>query len=402
MKIKDPDLLFYLIFLLGISIPFSDYSMMTKAVLVLGAYVLIFRRHELRRIISTHRRFILFLSMPLWLALAWILYSPDLADALNYTGRLAPLLLIPLGVLACRARRKDYKILADAFAWAVTAAFGIGLAGFIWFKWNGWGNYSFYLPFAMFLNKHTTYFSLMVVVMMIHALYFLGQETRSQQLKYLFFLAAGLGMLSLLRTRIALLALAVATLIWAWGGRKQTNESPGIRLLRMGLPVIILLAGAAVWWARNPLEQHKDGTRSLNDIHYRLQHWQAVIHTSAKKITTGYGPGQHREALTMEYRRRGLHQAALEHYNAHNQFLEMLYRYGITGLLWWLVAAGGLAYIFLRRADELGWMLLAVMLIFMLTESTLERLSGIVMWALWLSLYYRFHIATADENPDNS
>lgn len=118
-----------------------------------------------------------------------------------------------------------------------------------------------------------------------------------------------------------------------------------------------------------------------------MDHWLSVIETiKSNNLFFGNGTGSNRDFLMEQYQIRKLTSAYLEEYNAHNQFLEIMLDYGIIGLISLLFLLIYLYYYQIKHRKILPILMLNIFIIFFITESLLVRQSGIMIFALILTL----------------
>ncbi len=382
-KKKINNIAFLLLFLLTIVIPFPDYSLISKAIIALALWNFIFFFKQYPLLIEKHKEFLFALMTPGILAVAGLFWSDNVNQGLQEVQRLLPFFFIPLAILPLKINREKYKWIFNWFSAAVFSAFTIGLIFHWLFKFFNWGVYDSYHEFAFFLNRHPTYFSLFTVIIMIHAIYFLLKEYRFY---YVLHIATGLFILYTLSTRIAFPALIIGVIIIFF---VINNFLVKYRFLLI-LPILIVAIISSIWvfQKKNPFERLHHSNMSY--MEHRVKHWESVWEISLKTPLAGKGTGSSRSDLWNLYKEKGLKNAFQEKYNAHNQFLEVILNYGFSGFFLFLLSVLFLFKSFAKCNDKaLAWSILTVLLVFMLTESILVRLSGIVIYALWISLLFK-------------
>lgn len=384
MTQKQRHIAFYILYFLVISIPFPDYSLTSKAIILWAGYVLWTGRHQLLSVIRKNFPLLLALSALWFLQLAGLIYSDNPAGGMITLQRSLPLIILPLTFFVYQPGKNDIFRLFDGFSFAVTGAFAWAWLQSIYFKWQQWGDFIYYKEISFFLNKHTTYFALFAAVMLLYLIYLFWFYPSRFKKYHILLLVAGLAILFLLQNRIVWLALVAGIQVLI--SRRFASASRKITTASAVLWLTAFLALALVYHFRQP--QTGEGGKHINDTAYRFKHWQAVVETGKTHLLFGTGTGGSRADLYRRYRQYRLRSAYNEHYNAHNQFLEVLLDFGLVGLILLIVSL----WVVLnkcRRKKELPalcFSLLITMLIFMLTESTLVRFSGIVSFALWIGL----------------
>ncbi len=385
MNDKHRHIAFYLLYLLVISIPFPDYSLTSKAAILWAGFVLFTGRKQIIPVIRQYFPVLSAVSALWFLQLAGMIYTNNPGNGLIVLQRSLPLIILPLTLMIYRPRRDEIFRLLNAFSMAVTLAFLWAWLQSMYFKWQQWGDLVFYKQISFFLNRHTTYFALFTAVILIYIIYLFLFRSRHRKKYHVFLFIAGITILFLLQNRMVWIALVAGTQVLLY--RRFASETRKMILSSAALWLLALTAIGIVYHFRQP--QIGEGGKHINDLAYRLKHWQVVVETGGKHFLIGSGTGASRTDLYERYRHYRLRSAYNEHYNAHNQFLEVFLDFGSTGLILFLVS---LWFILKKcsRKKENSALCLAVltsMLIFMLTESTLVRFSGIISFALWIGLF---------------
>lgn len=127
-----------------------------------------------------------------------------------------------------------------------------------------------------------------------------------------------------------------------------------------------------------------------NGLAVRTTLWKAAWKLIREKPVQGHGHFAAQHALEEEYTKAGLHEAAKEGYNSHNQYLFTWANYGIIGLL--IIVA--YLVMFLKEAIKQKHLLAIIFgftfLIANLTECMMQVQKGIVFYILFSSLFL-FH-----------
>ena len=115
----------------------------------------------------------------------------------------------------------------------------------------------------------------------------------------------------------------------------------------------------------------------------RFTIWKSGMEIAKKNLLVGVGIGDVRTELSLEYQRIGEEQMAIEKFNAHNQFLEVLLENGIIGLIIFLSIFPCMIYIAVKTNNLLYLMFIIMMLSFFLFETVLYRLAGVSFFSLF-------------------
>jgi len=379
------------------SLPFPSYAFVSKMMILWAFYGLfIYKPFAYHKNLLRRRRFAFWVaSLPFWMSVAGLLISNDPAAGVQVLVLKLPLLIVPLIVFSNPVPANIFRQAWGVFAWAVLAAGISAWTEAMAVKFFSGSDFIYYHEFGIFTQKHTTYFALFVT---ISALYFLYAFflTGSFRKKIVYSLALGfqMYMLFILSNRTAFLALLTGTVIMLLVLKKW-------KIFLAGL----LIIGTGIFLSQSFLEKHsRPDYRMLNDkIQYdaqkRMQIWKAVIDDwKQHNRWLGTGTGSRRDGLYRNYKEAGLTDAYLDKYNAHNQFLETLYNYGLTGLLLLVFQILVLMYLLWKHKFYEGYITYSVFLIFMLTESILVRQSGIMLYAFWVSLLWAVILTKEEKN----
>ena len=124
-----------------------------------------------------------------------------------------------------------------------------------------------------------------------------------------------------------------------------------------------------------------------NQIELRKQHWTAVWQSiQHNNLLLGAGTESHRDFLYQKYKDFHYDIAYIEHYNAHNQWLETTLDFGFLGLTLLILALGFHLFLIIKSQNLYFFALYISIILFMLTESLLERQSGIMIFSIFVSL----------------
>ena len=117
----------------------------------------------------------------------------------------------------------------------------------------------------------------------------------------------------------------------------------------------------------------------------RVRNWESATKAIQEAPLFGYGTGDPVSAL-QAYRHKGSWEYQ-EKYNVHNQYLDIILRFGLVGLFYWLFLLG---YIFWKGYATKQYFFSLFVLLFALcsfTEVLLARFHGIALFAIMLSIF---------------
>ncbi len=363
----------------GMALAFPSYSLISISVIILAVITLFTKNFQEKKLrLKQNFKWFWWISLPFWLNFIGLFYSGNFSSGLAELQRKLPLLVIPLVLAVMPITRQSFFFVWKYTSLAVIAGSLAGLIKAIYLYDKGMGNYFFYDKFARILVRHTTYYAMLTSIAI---LYFIYQWIETKKKSYILAILYLLSILYILSSRMPVLALAIATgyLIYR-------------RNYRFRFPIIIGLTAGLVLLFATPYFQKRFKPKtwqatSENQITQRIKLWKI----SGKNIIqthplTGLGTGTPRNELFERYKQAKLYSAYKNHYNAHNQWMEFLLNNGLTGLI--LFSIGTLIIILhiFRHHPIIDQTLVIVILFPMLTESILERLTGIVIYALFIGL----------------
>ena len=152
------------------------------------------------------------LSIPFWLAVIGLTYSTDFGGAIRGVELRIPFLVFPLILSTVKLAFESTRYALRQLLWATLAATIFAIIKVGYFKINDLGDYFYYDKFSEFLEKHTTYFSLIVVTCMLYCLNEFFQSKRKKYFSlavYVFFIFV----LYILSVRISIIAILIGTVI---------------------------------------------------------------------------------------------------------------------------------------------------------------------------------------------
>ncbi len=361
--------------------------------------VLLAKKEQWRNILN---RQVLIMAGLYVLGIIGMLYSPDVKEALNVSGRQLAMLLFPvlfavnpLDMSSCRT------VLLKAFATSCTAALlYLYIAAFYTMGTKNMAiqhlfsqdfmNHNFSLP----LGIHATYLSGYAAFSVIILLYCFQQNNGvGRRWLYgtgIFVLLAGIVQLS---SRAPVIALLVVVFLcfpfFMMQQKKRTWFVIGAALVSAA--ILFSIYNSSSFKTRYVGELKNDlGIDTLNTefTEPRVIRWQAELELIQKSPVWGYGSGSEKELLHQKFTARQLHIAATNYFNSHNQYLSFLLNMGIPGLAAYLfVLLYGCRLAWKQRSIPFaGFMVIIIILSF--SENILFVNKGIFFYSFFLALFF--------------
>lgn len=326
---------------------------------------------------------------------AGMLYTHDVYTAYKHVESKATLIALPFVLCSGpMVDRQGFQQLMKAYCWLLAAVSFLCLvvAGFRLWETGRTGVFLYHELTAV-IGTNAVFFSAYVLIALIFLLSADGKGAFRAPL-ILFFT----GMMLLLESRLLLVLLAVVFIVSQLGRRGlrlRTRRSAGV--------VELVIAGVtALAVTPNPVQEryrdilHDDwryiGTHHVaqqpgfNGVSLRLLMWQFAgeIVSERKSWVAGVSSGDSQDLLNRKYLAANMRYTG---YNFHNQFVEIFVRSGIAGLCIFLVAIGLMVELARRTGTRAGWMVLAVLLLLALTESTLEMQHTLFLFCFFPLLF---------------
>jgi O-antigen ligase len=382
-KVLKEKVFYWLLTFVAITIAFPSYSISSQAIIGFALFWVFYNSFkEKKELLQKNIIPFLLLSIPFWLALFGTIFTNDFETALKEITNKIPFLIFPLTLFSVKLQNKTVPFITKQFSIGVFVASLLALMKVVYFKVNSLGDYYYYDKLSILLNKHTTYFALFVVLSILIVIHQLIYKKINKKVS-IALLILFVPLIYMLSVRISILALLVGLLTLLVYHLKRKY----IVGLLVSLPIIF----GSIYFTPNFQKRFEKSTTEnteINDIDYRKLHWESVLETiSQNSLLVGNGTGSNRDFLYNKYKENKLTAAYEDEYNAHNQFLEIFLNQGLIGISLFLLLITFLICSFIKSKNSLALSVLAAIIIFMFTESILERHSGVIVFALFMSLF---------------
>jgi len=335
------------------------------------------------------------------------IYSVNRAAAYNEWGKQVMILLFPVLFCFLPPDLTKYRAsLLAGFAVVCTATvvylyldafftlryYGLPLSALFSYAFT---NHNFSAP----IEIHATFFSMQLALALV---FLLSVLIESPRFRYnLFFtgcilvLSAGLIQLSSKSVCFCLLLLINLAvpyfLLGKPAGRKYILVTASLSIL-----AVVFIFKMGTFRERFISQLHHDlsvaSPAGFGDS--RLARWELVGQLIAKAPVTGYGAGSELPLLRNIFFEKKLYSSYLHRLNAHNQYLSLLLKSGIPGLLIYLATLLFGFVTALKKRDLLFFVFILLVAIVSLSENLLDVNKGIIFYAFFFS----FFVFSAEDN----
>jgi O-antigen ligase len=250
-------------------------------------------------------------------------------------------------------------------------------------------NHNFSEPFDI----HATYFSMQLSLALVYLLSVVLKSTFSKFNIFLVccccILTAGIIQLGSKSVYIALLLIINLAVPYLLIGSKKRFSY----FLIAGAVSVVLFAGIYKTGAfktryisgiKNDL-----GVSASHDLtDPRLARWKVALGIVSVSPLVGHGVGSETELLKAGYFQNKLYSSYLAGLNAHNEFLSLLIKSGIFGLIVYLLTLGFGIVASIRNKDLIYFAFVALIFIVSFSENLLDVDKGIIYYAFFFSLLH--------------
>lgn len=161
------------------------------------------------------------------------------------------------------------------------------------------------------------------------------------------------------------------------------------RLLNLSVALILLLISISIF--KFMPDKYNRFLLKFNHIHsfedvkedVRYTIWDTSWEAAKENLPFGVGSGDIKDVLKSKYSERSLPYFNKREYNTHNQYLQILLAVGIPGILLFVSGLFYTLYVSMQKRCFLYLVFMLIIAINLLTESMLERQSGVVFYAIF-------------------
>lgn len=250
--------------------------------------------------------------------------------------------------------------------------------------------------FSQQINIHATFFSLQAALALVFMLsLFIREKIRYNKIFYGFvslILLAGIIQLSSKSVFVALfltINIALPLFLLTGAARKRfIFTSASLTVLVIGV-----IFSSDTFRERYLTELGTDFSASKNDINVepRVLRWGAAVELIKQSPVIGHGAGSEIPSLKEKYFERKYYTSYLNGLNAHDQYLSLLIKSGIWGLLAYLTTLVFGFRLAIKKKDIMLFVLMTLVAVVSVSENILDMDKGVIFYSLFFPFFvFRF------------
>ena len=327
-----------------------------------------------------------------------LLYTDDVENGLSVLEKNLSFIMVPLLFSRIDFFDKNFvNRILSVFTGGVVAASFVCLSYALWRDIHlNYPNGYYYDQFTSVIDSHPTYMAYYVCFSIIFLLYLISYEPNSKRQQ--FFIILGILFLSMILMLTAGRTTFVSMLMMSsFFFLKLLFEPQPIKNKLRGISVTILLV--AIILVQSPYSKKMfpnfPNGRSASLDQMKGDSWERLIlWKSAMKATSnifiGVGTGDHTNVMNEYYRAHDLSKFAETNFNAHNEFIEILFSNGLLGLFSLILMMMRPIYLCVRRQNVFGMLTFFPFLIYGISEVFLGRYQGIIFFVLLHQIFMKY------------
>ncbi|UOY08831.1 O-antigen ligase family protein [Muricauda sp. SCSIO 64092] len=386
IKNSDSNRLYILsISLLAFSIPYENRYSNIALILSIATSLFLIKKESIKRVTSDYAWILLSMNILIFLTGIFLVEKSSIDNHFGKMGKYLLLLLVPL-ILHKTRNAKNQQIVLFGFCSGVI----IGLL-ICWFQLLFFEPSDAAISYSLFTQPiggiHPVYLA-QFVVMAFFILFeaFLRNDKLLYKITIVIFQIFLITSLIFLQSRTPIVAFMICLILYVFIKvfRQKIKKQLGY--------VAFILAFSSLFFLTADTNSYliiKD--RLFNNftdgLSLRFHSWSCAwrIFLENPKV---FGIGFSNTQLFLDecYKNHYLARPYFEHYNAHNQYLQILIASGILGILSWLSMIGFGFYRAISNNNVLSLIFLTLFSICCLTEVYLARIWGVLFYALFYSL----------------
>ncbi len=201
--------------------------------------------------------------------------------------------------------------------------------------------------------------------------------------------------------RMPLVAFFLGICIYSFWKLKNTGSVKGGRVIMLLFLLSALLAYLLVDQGQINLVVDRFFKNVKYSMSTRLETWQCAldVYLNQSNWFFGLGSGNVQPNLNECYKHNFLTKQYFSQYNAHNEYLSILVRNGISGLASWIMVLIYGFYKSIRKNNVIGFMFLFLFAFGILTEVYLNRIIGVLFFAVFYTILIIVGFDVKREHP---
>jgi O-antigen ligase len=255
---------------------------------------------------------------------------------------------------------------------------------------EGFTNHNFAQP----INIHATFFSFQLVIAVVYFLYILMQGISSRSLKIFYSICCIIlicGIIQLSSKSILLVLFIIINVALPYYVLKGQSRK---KFMLAGFSIWVLVVTGVLsipTFRERYVTLFKDDISSdkavLRNSDSRVERWRVAMERIKKKPLTGYGSGSEIDLLHDDFYNAKLYSSYLYRLNSHNQYVSLVLKSGIWGLLVYVLT---LIYGFkasLKKRDVVFISFMLVITAVSFSENVLDVDKGVMFYSFFFSFF---------------
>ncbi|WLD23665.1 O-antigen ligase family protein [Flavobacterium dauae] len=357
-------------------------------------------------ILKTHKYSFIILSFFCLMYVVYLPFAEDFKELSKSIVKSLPFLIFPLGFLLNKeiVTEKLLRTVGKIFIFSIIVLNVLGWINVLDFGWNlAWHQNDFYHPvfrelFFKATSLHLPYLGLLSVFGALWLTFKIFSTKKiGLNLTAIVFIVLSVYIYS---ARVALICYLVGLLFIIWKSIKNNKVK---WLLSAVLP---LCAIAFIWFSPIKERYIKDVKKELvlphkdqqpHEVNYRYGIWYCATNLISDHFFTGVGADKVQQQLNNCYGNftyKSYEDFTKVTYNSHNQYFDQMLKFGIVGLLLFLVA---LLYHY-PGSSVLYQTFIVITVISLLSENVFDRQIGVVFFSLLNTIFVVLKINTVEKS----